>query len=129
MYFSSGLNLTSSDMLNEKLNTQQDSMITIPATIVDNIPNYNAVRIAFAIFTETRLFPVRRANVSDNDTSSVVGSQVVSASVAGIADGATLSAPVSISMRLTNTPELNSNEEITGRRCVYWDHTAASKWS
>ena len=116
-------------MLNEKLDTQQDSMITIPATIVDNIPNYNAVRIAFAIFTETRLFPVRRANVSDNDTSSVVGSQVVSASVAGIADGTTLSAPVSISMRLTNTPELNSNEEITGRRCVYWDHTAASKWS
>ena len=114
-------------MANEELDTQQDSKITIPATIISDIPDYDAVKIAFAIFTETKLFPLRRDNVSDNDTNSVVGSQVVSASVAGIADGAILSAPVRISMRLTNTPELNSNEEITSRKCVFWDHAAASE--
>ena len=116
-------------MLDEELNTREDSMISIPAAIVDTLPNYDAVKIAFVVFTETALFPVRRDNVSDNDTSSVVGSQVVSASIAGIADGATLSAPVRISMRLTNSPRLSNSEKITARRCVYWDHTAASKWN
>ena len=87
-----------------------------------------SINIAFAVFKETTLFPVRENDKPDNNnTTSVVGSQVVSASVAGIADGTMLNTPITISLRLTNTPTLRPNETVTDRRCVFWDYNAASK--
>ena len=48
----------------------------------------------------------------------------MSASVAGIADGATLSAPVRFSLRLRNIT-IPTNYTFTNSRCVYWDTSAA----
>ena len=84
--------------------------------------------MAFAIFTETTLFPVRSDSGTDDikaTTSSIVGSQIVSAIVAGVTDGTLLSAPVIMSLKLTNIPPLGPNENITSRTCVYWDFNAA----
>ena len=120
-----GLNLTITNEHTEELGTQEDTLIFIPSQIVDDITDRTAVKMSFAVFTETALFPVRGSDGTSDTTSSVVGSQVVSASVAGVADGTTLSAPVTISLRLTNAPSLRGNETITDRKCVYWDYTAA----
>ena len=122
-----GLNLTITNEHTEELGTQEDTLIFIPSQIVDDITDRTAVKMSFAVFTETALFPVRGSDGTSETTSSVVGSQVVSASVAGVADGTTLSAPVTISLRLTNAPSLRGNETITDRKCVYWDYTAAGE--
>ena len=60
-------------------------------------------------------------------SSTVVGSQVVSVQVGGIADGARLETPVLFQMRLTNARNLGMNEFVANRRCVFWDFNAASK--
>lgn len=62
-----------------------------------------------------------------NSTNTTVASQVVSASVAGVTSGTRLSAPVRITLRLSNAPVLGTNETISGRRCVFWDYNAAGK--
>ena len=81
--------------------------------------------MAFTIYTGTALFPVRRD--ATNSTNTTVGSQVVSALVAGISDGTRLDATVRYSLRLTNAPTLGTNEVISDRRCVFWDYHAAGK--
>ena len=60
-------------------------------------------------------------------SNTVVGSQVVSVPVGGIADGTRLNVPVTFLLRLTNTPDTGMNEFIASRRCAFWDFNAASK--
>ena len=89
------------------------------------------IRMAFTVFTDTALFPVRKDATTDssntNSTNTAVGSQVVSASIFGIPGGAKLSAPVRISLRLINSPVLGTNETISSRLCVFWDYNAAGE--
>ena len=60
-------------------------------------------------------------------SNTVVGSQVVSVQVGGIADGTRLTKPVAFLLRLTNIPSTGMNEFIASRRCAFWDFNAASK--
>ena len=62
--------------------------------------------IAFTVYNSTALFPVRNTSQDMTVSSTVVGSQVVSVQVSGIADGTTLTNPVTFQLRLTNLPEL-----------------------
>ena len=52
-------------------------------------------------------------------SNTVVGSQVVSVPVGGIADGTRLNVPVTFLLRLTNTPDTGMNEFIASRRCAF----------
>ena len=111
--------------------SHEDTLITIPTQIVDSLSEDADVNVAFAIFTDAALFPVRRDATTEtpdsNNTNTTVASQVVSASVAGVTSGARLSAPVRISLRLIKAPVPGTDESIIGRRCVFWDYSAAGK--
>ena len=80
--------------------------------------------IAFVVYNSPALFPVRNASQNPAVSNTVVGSQVVSVQVGGIADGTRLTKPVAFLLRLTNTPSSGMNES---RRCAFWDFNAASK--
>ena len=90
------------------------------------IKESSAVSIAFTVYNSTALFPVRNTSQDMTVSSTVVGSQVVSVQVSGIADGTTLTNPVTFQLRLTNLPTTGKNETITSR-CVFWDFKASSK--
>ena len=83
--------------------------------------------IAFTVYNSPALFPVRNTSLDTSVSNTVVGSQVVSVQVGGIADGARLTNPVTFQLRLTNSPATGKNEIIASRRCVFWDFKAASK--
>ena len=122
------ISATSAAVNFDAIGDDESAILTVPRLIVGDIQDNGDIRVSFTVFNKTTLFPVRRANVSsDNNTSSVVSSQVVSASVAGIADGATLNAPVRFSLRLRNIT-IPTNYTVTNRRCVYWDTSAAGKY-
>ena len=106
-----------------------NSALSLPQEIVKSIGEGEDVRIAFTVYNSPALFPVRNTSQrTTNTVGTVVGSQVVSVSVAGVMEGAVLDAPVTFSLRLTNTPDVNESEEIiSGRRCVFWDFAAASE--
>ena len=76
------------------------------------------------MYDESTLFPVRGASTTSN-TRRVVGSQVVSAIVGGVARGTTLTAPVTFYLRLKN---IEHDEVVSNRSCVFWDFTAASEY-
>ena len=88
------------------------------------------ITMAFTVYNSPQspvLFPAR--NETDSSTT-VVGSQVVSATVNGIKNGATLTGgggQVTFSLRLKNVPTLEEEEFITNRRCVFWDFAGAGK--
>ena len=108
-----------------------NSALSLPQEIVNSIGEGEDVRIAFTVYNSPALFPVRNTSQrTTNTVGTVVGSQVVSVSVAGVMEGAVLDAPVTFSLRLTNTPDVNESIEfISGRRCVFWDFANASKFS
>ena len=108
-----------------------NSALSLPQEIVNSIGEGEDVRIAFTVYNSPALFPVRNTSQRTTNTAgTVVGSQVVSVSVAGVMEGAGLDAPVTFSLRLTNTPDVNESIEfISGRRCVFWDFANASKFS
>ena len=123
---------TSIAELSGDLSQNLDSALSLPKEILNSIPQDGDVSVVFTVYNSSAisLFPVR--NTSQNMTVSnttVVGSQVVSAQVGGIADGTRLDAPIVFSLRLINSLAiLKMNEVIVGRRCVFWDFTAASKY-
>ena len=108
------------------------SALSVPREIVNSIGEEKDVRIAFTVYNSPALFPVRNTSqrtTTSNTAGTVVGSQVVSVSVAGVMEGTVLDAPVTFSLRLTNTPDVNESIEfISGRRCVFWDFAAASEF-
>ena len=117
----------------DKLPQRLNSALSLPREIVNSIGEEKDVRIAFTVYNSSSLFPVRNTSqrtTTSNTAGTVVGSQVVSVSVAGVMEGAVLDAPVTFSLRLTNTPDVNENIEfISGRRCVFWDFATASEFN
>ena len=101
----------------------------LPQEILIDIPQDRNVTIALVVYNSPALFPVR--NTSQNMagvSNTVVGSQVVSVQVGGIADGTRLTKPVAFLLRLTNIPSAGMNEFVASRRCAFWDFNAASKY-
>lgn len=102
-------------------------MFTPPQEILNTLPVGPDVRIAFVVYNSSVLFPVRKTSrISTNGSKTVVGSQVVSAIVNGIDNGAILDGQVTFSLILTHSPALGIDEIIT-RRCAFWDFSASSK--
>ena len=119
---------TSNSQLSGDLSQNTDSTISLPQEILSSIPQDRNVSVAFTVYNSPALFPVRNTSLNMAMSNTVVGSQVVSVQVAGIDDGTRLDAPVVFSLRLINySPNSETNEIIVGRRCVFWDFTAASK--
>ena len=97
-----------------------NSAFFLPLGILSSIPQDRNVSVAFTVYNSPALFPVR--NTSQNMavvSNTVVGSQVVSVPVGGIADGTRLNVPVTFLLRLTNTPDTGMNEFIASRRCAF----------
>ena len=120
---------TSNSRLSGDLSQNVDSALSLPQEILSSIPQDRSVSVAFTVYNSPALFPVRNASLNMAVFNTVVGSQVVSVQVAGIDDGTRLDAPAVFSLRLINnySPNSETNEIIVGRRCVFWDFTAASK--
>ena len=109
-----------------KLTSQESTKISLPQEVVNTIIEQHAHYYGIHSPQSPVLFPVR--NETDSSTT-VVGSQVVSATVNGIKNGATLTGggQVTFSLRLKNVPTLEEEEFITNRRCVFWDFAGAGK--
>ena len=123
------LQLTISDSLPaEELPSNLHSTLSIPPEVADIVKGeqQSHVTMAFTVYNSPVLFPVRNASQGVNSSTTVVGSQVVSATVNGIKNGARLTAgsQVTFSLRLTNLPNLREEEFIANRRCVFWDFAA-----
>ena len=119
---------TSNAELSGDLLQNLNSEFSLGPEILSSIPQDRNVSITFTVYNSPALFPVR--NTSQNMavvSNTVVGSQVVSVQVGGIADGTRLDVPVTFLLRLTNTPDTGTNEFIASRRCAFWDFNAASK--
>ena len=94
----------------------QTSSISVPPTIA-SLLNDNDITLAFIIYRDASLFPIRRAPVGN--VSNVIGSQVASILIPGIPFGTTLPEPVNITLRLTN-PITGTTEVINlFRRVIF----------
>lgn len=83
--------------------------IILPQSTTDAL-NHTDVIVAFIVYEESTLFPIRNQNNTENNTeSTIVGSAIVSANVLGILTGTQLSNNVTIKFVLKNT-ENYSNE-------------------
>ena len=97
------LQLTISDSLpTEELPSNLHSTLSIPPEVADIVEGEQHVTMAFTVYNSPVLFPVRNASQGMNSSTTVVGSQVVSATVNGIKNGARLTGQVTFSLRLTN---------------------------
>ena len=116
-------------MPTEELPSNLHSTLSIPPEVADIVEGEQHVTMAFTVYNSPVLFPVRNASQGMNSSTTVVGSQVVSATVNGIKNGARLTAgsQVTFSLRLTNLPNLREEEFISNRRCVFWDFAGAGK--
>ena len=118
---------TSNSQLSGDLSQNIDSALSLLQGILCSIPQDRNVSVAFTVYNSSALFPVRDTSLNMAVSNTVVGSQVVSVQVGGIDDGTRLDGPVVFSLRLINSPNSEMNKMIVGRRCVFWDFTAASK--
>ena len=120
---------TSDSQTSDELPQNLNAALSLPQEIISNIQEKSsALSIAFTVYNSPALFPVRNTSQDMTVSSTVVGSQVVSVQVSGIADGTKLANPVNFQLRLTNLPTTGTNEIIASRRCVFWDFKAASKF-
>ena len=115
------------DLSGELPQNDKSAAFFLPQDILTDIPQEHNVSIAFVVYNSPALFPVRNASQNTTVSNTVVGSQVVSVQVGGIADGTRLTKPVAFLLRLTNTPSSGTNEFVASRRCAFWDFSAASK--
>ena len=116
-------------MNREELSPGITAALFLPKEILSNIPEGSDVRLAFTVYNEATLFPVRETTQMQfaNDTTTEVGSQVVSVIVADIPDGTKLNAPIAYSLSQSRTITLEADEYISERICVFWNFTAASE--
>ena len=121
--------LTSDGLPGEELTSHENVRIVLPQEIVNTTSGEQHVTIAFTVYNSAVLFPVRNTSQGVNSSTTVVGSQVVSATVNGINNGARLTdgGQVTFSLRLTNVPTLREEESINYVHCVFWDFTGAGK--
>ena len=132
MIDSQRLELSTSDTeTSDELPLSLNAALCLPQEIISSIQDESSdLSIAFTVYNSPALFPVRNTSLDTTASSTVVGSQVVSVQVSGIADGTRLANPVMFQLRLTNSPMATTglNESVAGRRCVFWDFKAASKF-
>ena len=69
--------------------------ITLPDSI-SNVTTENDINLAFTLYNQSTLFPIR-----EPPPDTVVGSSIISASVGGIPDGTTLPDVVTVNLRIT----------------------------
>ena len=120
---------TSDTETSDELPPSLNAALSLPQEIISSIQDESsALSIAFTVYNSPALFPVRNTSLDTTASSTVVGSQVVSVQVSGIADGTRLANPVTFQLRLTNLPTTGMNEFVASRRCVFWDFKAASKF-
>ena len=103
------------------------SAISLEQEIVNSIQEQSSVSIAFTVYDSTALFPVRNTLQNEVALDTIVGSQVLSVQVGGIADRTRLSAPVTFSQRLTKSSNLAADQFAANRSCVFWDFKAAGR--
>ena len=121
---------TKDTQTSDELSSSLTAALSLPQDIISSIQDESsALSIAFTVYNSPVLFRVRNTSQDTTVSSTVVGSQVVSVQVSGIADGTTLASPVTFQLRLSNSPTIGVNEFISSRRCVFWDFKAASKSS
>ena len=119
---------TTDTQTSDELSSSLTATLSLPQDIISSIQDESsALSIAFTVYNSPALFPVRNTSQDTTVVSTVVGSQVVSVQVSGIADGTRLASPVTFQLRLSNSPTIGVNEFISSRRCVFWDFKAASK--
>ena len=117
---------TSDSQAPDELPPSLNAALSLPQEIISSIQDESsALSLAFTVYNSPSLFPVRNSSQDTTASSTVVGSQVVSVQVGGIADETRLANPVTFQLRLTNSPATGMNE--SSRRCVFWDFKAASK--
>ena len=98
-----GLNVMSNSGNDEQLTPEETASISVPSTILNLLPNNSEnVNLIFAVYSDSRLFPVRTNYSSNISNEQAVGSKIISFSVPGIEIGTELPNPVNISLRLTN---------------------------
>lgn len=125
---SQGLQLmTSNTESSSDLPENSNSAMSLPQEIVNSIQERSSVSIAFTVYDSPALFPVRNTSQNEMALNTVVGSQVLSVQVGGIADGTRLSAPVTFLLRLTKSPNLAVDQFVANRRCVFWDFKSAGR--
>ena len=113
------------DATTAELTPGEIASLTLPDNIVNDISsNAPDVRAGYTVYRDTRLFPVREASTSNNQTI-FVASVVVSAIVNGIPEGTQLSAPITVFLLLKNASLLNETNQTVTRNCVFWNFTAA----
>ena len=78
----------------------QTSSISVPPSIIELL-NDSDITLAFTIYRDASLFPIRRAPV-ENVSNVFIGSQVASMAIPGIPFGMTLPEPINITLRLSN---------------------------
>ena len=105
------LNVITQEVTGTDLTQNQTASISVPPTISSLLNDSSDITLAFTIYRDTSLFPVRRPQVVNVSTVQVVGSQVASIIIPGIPFGTALPEPVNITLRLNNpttgTPEVN----------------------
>ena len=124
---SQGLQLMTSNTRSGDLPENSNSAMSLPQEIVDSIQERSSVSIAFTVYDSPALFPVRNTLQNEMALDTIVGSQVLSVQVGGIADGTRLSAPVTFLLRLTKSPNLAADQFVANRSCVFWDFKAAGR--
>lgn len=119
------LTIRTKDASPRELSTGELVSITLPESINNIIPANEDIRMGFTVYRETdhRLFPARDSSINN---SSVIGSSIISAQVAGIVDGTELDTPVQLFF-LLNDLSMGSPDQTVNRRCVFWNFTAAGR--
>ena len=119
--FTQGLSISTIDLTTGVLTPGQTASISLPQQIISLIPmGSDDIILAFTVFTEADLFPVRDKTLVNVRTA--VGSSVISAIVDGVQDGTQLPAPVEVLLLLS---DVGPNETASSRTCVFWDFSAA----
>ena len=91
-----------SEVIPGQLSPQQDSAVSLPASLFQRFDDRENVGVFFAFYEKATLFPVGRRNVSGRQTQ--VGSQVVAATVNSSNELIDLEDPVILVFRLQLTP-------------------------
>ena len=90
----------------DQFNSEVAAAISLPQSIL-NVTNNDDINLAFTIYTQAALFPLREST----DTTAggtVVGSSVVGAAVGGITDGTSLPDPVTVVLMLNTEIEVSA---------------------
>ena len=93
-----------------ELSPQQESAISLPASLFKRFDDHDTVGVVFAVYESATLFPVEKRNsdVTVAGKQTAVGSQVVAATVISSSELIDLEEPIVIIFRLQIAPNMVS---------------------